>query len=139
MKDKMEGPSSTVAIFRILNDELGFCKVCARQVLRQLLDKHKKNCMAAVLTFLMRYAEEGEKMLNDIIKGDEIWVHHFTPTSKQATMMWKQLEEATLRKFKNVLSAGKVMCTIFCDRQGIIYEEYMAKERLSPLPPTVKH
>ncbi len=81
-EQEVGNPISTATVSRILNDELGFGKVCARWVSHQLLDKHKKNYMAAVLTCLTQYAEEGEEMLNRIVTGDETWVHHFTPTSK---------------------------------------------------------
>jgi len=38
--------------------------------------------------------------------GEETWVHHFTPTSKQTTMQWKH-PGSSRKRYKVTLSAGK--------------------------------
>jgi hypothetical protein len=48
-----------------------------------------KNGMGPSLQRLLRYADEGEDMLNRIVTGDESWVHHYQPESKRATVQWK--------------------------------------------------
>jgi len=46
-------------------------------------EEHKKQRVACALKFLMRYHKEGDDMLSDIVTGDETWVSHITPESKQ--------------------------------------------------------
>ena len=42
--------------------------------------------VAYALTFLMRYHKEGDGMLSHIVTGDETWVSHITPDSKQQSL-----------------------------------------------------
>ena len=67
----------------IASSHLGYRKVCARWVPKMLTEEHKKQCVACALTFLMRYHKEGDGMLSHIVTGDETWVSHMTPASKQ--------------------------------------------------------
>jgi hypothetical protein len=39
--------------------------------------------MGSALKFLTRYAQEGDEFLDSIVTGDETWVFHHTPESKQ--------------------------------------------------------
>jgi len=55
-------------------------------------DAHRgaqNQCVACVLTFLMCYHKEGDGMLSHIVTGDETWVSHITPESKQQSLHWK--------------------------------------------------
>lgn len=44
--------------------------------------------------------------------GDETWIYHFTPTSKQPVMEWKH-PGSPRKQYKVTLNAGKVLATIF--------------------------
>ena len=59
--------------------------------------------------------------------GDEIWVHHFEPESKRASMEWHHPTSPCLKKFKFQQSAGKVMVTVFWDSVGVILVDFMFK------------
>jgi len=48
-----------------------------------LTDHHKTKRMGSALKFLMHYAQEGDEFLDSIVTGDETWVFHHTPESKQ--------------------------------------------------------
>ena len=49
-----------------------------------LTDDHKTKRMGSALKFLTRYAQEGDEFLDTIVTGDETWVFHHTPESKQS-------------------------------------------------------
>ncbi len=88
--------------------------------------------MEAAINFLQRYSIEGKDyFLDRIIIGNETWVHHSTPFTKKALMVWKAVHETALKKFQTQNSAGKLMLTIFWDRQGVIYQEYLSNGRNS--------
>jgi hypothetical protein len=70
--------------YSITHDRLKFRKVCALWVPKELKDREKMNRMGLSLQHLLRYADEGEDMLNKIVAGDESWVHHYQPESKRA-------------------------------------------------------
>lgn len=58
---------------------------------------------------------------------DETWIHHYTPETKQQSKQWIMSGESAPKKAKTVLSAGKVMATVFWDSQGIILIDYLQK------------
>jgi len=92
-----------------------------------LAEEHKKLCVACAWTFLMCYHKEGDSMLNHIVTGDETWVSHITPESKQQSLHWKHTGSPKRKKFKQTISTRKIMCTIFWDRQGVLFVEFSPK------------
>lgn len=108
----------------ILHNELGFRKVSARWVPRQLTETHKDNRRTISQRHLQRYENEGDDFLVRIITGDETWVHHFEPESKRQSMTWKHPDSPVPKKFKTRPSAGKLMLTVFWDSRGPILEHY---------------
>ena len=101
--------------YQIIHDELGFHKVCARWVPRELTAEHKHERVEICQRLLDRYKNEGEAFLSRIVTGDETWVHHYAPESKRQSMEWKHPGSPAKKKFKTQPSAGKVMLTIFWD------------------------
>lgn len=118
---------SKTTVDKILRDTLGFNKVCARWVPRQLTDEHKRKRIESSREFLRRHEEEGEQFLDSIVTGDETWVHYFTPESKQKSMQWRHPSSPTVKKFKTTPSAGKIMATVFWDRHGVLLIEYLPR------------
>lgn len=55
----------------------------------------------------------------------ETWVHHYTPTSKRASMEWRRKDEGNPVKAKTHMSAGKVMATDFWDWRGILLVDFL--------------
>ena len=73
--------------FNIIYECLGYRKVSCRWVPKQLDDVMKGKQMIASLNHLQRYAEEGDNFLDSTVTGDETWVLHYTPESKQQSMV----------------------------------------------------
>ena len=111
--------------FQIVHNELGFHKVCARWVPRELTAEHKRKRLEVCQHLLDRYNNKGERFLSRIITGDETWVHHYEPESKRQSMEWKHPGSPVKKKFKTRASAGKVMLTLFWDQKGPILEDYL--------------
>jgi len=77
---------SRTLLYDNVSSHLGYRKVCAQWVPKMLTEEHKKHCVACALTFLMHYHKEGGGMLSHIVTGDETWVSHITPESKQQSL-----------------------------------------------------
>ena len=90
-----------------------------------LTEEHKKQRVACALTFLRLYHKEGDGMLRHIVTGDETWVSHITPESKQQSLHWKHTGSPKRKKFKQTFSTRKIMCTVFWDRQGVLLVEFL--------------
>jgi len=112
-------------VYDIVHDKLGYHKICARWVPKQLTDAHKASRMTLSLDHLSRYHVEGNQFLDRIVTGDETWVHYATPESKRDSMTWKHLGSPPMRKFKTNPSARKMMATVFWDSRGIILMEFL--------------
>jgi len=60
-----------------------------------------------------------------VVTGDETWIHHDDPETKQQSMQWKHASSPSPRKFKVQASAGKIMCTVFWDAEDVLLIGYM--------------
>ena len=61
---------------------------------------------------------------------DKTWIHWYTPETKEQSKKWTPSGKRALKKAKTVLSAGKVMATVFWDSQGLIYIHYLEKGKM---------
>ena len=60
--------------YAIFHDGLGYRKVCARWVLKELTVVHKRQCVEVVTQFVRRY-EEDPCILERIVTSDKTWMH----------------------------------------------------------------
>ncbi|KAG5324957.1 SETMR methyltransferase, partial [Pseudoatta argentina] len=66
-----------------ITETLGYRKLSARWVPKQLTDQHKLNRVEAGQEFLRRYKLHGDEFLRSIVTGDETWVEKsFQPTRR---------------------------------------------------------
>ena len=67
-----------------------------------------------------------DEFLRRFITVDEIWIHHFTPETKEQSKQWTSPDEPAPKKVKTVKLTGKVvMATVFWDARGIIHIDYL--------------
>ena len=71
---------------KTIHEILGYRKVSARWVPRELTEEHKRRRVEICQTLLNRYNNEGEEFLSRIVTGDESWVHHYSPESKRQSL-----------------------------------------------------
>ncbi|GFO49331.1 histone-lysine N-methyltransferase SETMAR-like protein [Plakobranchus ocellatus] len=57
-------------------------------------------------------------LFDNLITGDETWVHLNTPETKRDSMTWKHPSSLVTKKFKVKRSAAKVIATVFWDAKG---------------------
>jgi histone-lysine N-methyltransferase SETMAR len=83
---EMVGVSFTT-ILNILHQHLGLSKVSARWVPRMLTPLQKRQRVECS-EFLDLCWDNHDEILRRIVTGDETWVHHYDPESKQESMHW---------------------------------------------------
>ena len=91
---------------------------------KELTVEHKRKRSDVCSRHLACYREEGDNFLQQIVTGDETWIHHYDPESKRQSMQWKYPSSPAAKKFKMQPSGGKLMLTVFWDTQGPILETY---------------
>ena len=107
-------------------DTLGYSKVCASWVPRQLTEAHQQFRLKAC-SELLEYCHSDKTFLQRIATEAETWVHHFEPESKRASMEWRHPTSPRSKKFKSQQSAGKVMVIMFWDSVGVILVDLVSK------------
>jgi hypothetical protein len=84
---------------------------------------------SAFVDFLERYHKDGVEFLNHIVRvtGDETCVPFVNAETEEQSKKWIHTLHQTSRNSlkKRCLSARKLMATVFCDRKGVLMEEYM--------------
>jgi hypothetical protein len=83
---------------------------------------------ASAFTFLQQYHKDGDELLNHIIQviGDEIWVSFVNAETKEQSKKWMHTHSQNKpQKFKQTLSARKLMATVSWDRKGVLMIEFM--------------
>ena len=113
--------------YEMMHNKLGFHKVCARWVLKQLAEVHKQTRVDIWQKHLDCYGNERDNFLDRIITGDETWVHIYEPESKRQSMQWKHPQSPCKKKFKTQPFTAKLMLTVFWDSQGPILEHYQER------------
>ncbi|GFX40847.1 HTH_48 domain-containing protein [Trichonephila clavipes] len=116
---------SMTTVYEAVTVKLRYRKLCARWYPQMLMEEHKKKRMGFALDFLTRYAEAGDEFHDHIVTGDEAWVYHHTPESKQQSMQWRHSISPKAKKCKTSISAKKFMASVFWNRQGILQLEFM--------------
>ena len=104
---------------------LEYRNVSARWVPRMLTQVHIEHRMQVCQDLLNQYEAEDDSFLDRIITGDETWCHHYEPESKRQSMEWWHVNSPLKKKFKTLPPAGKVMCTVFWDRKGVIFLDFL--------------
>lgn len=109
----------------ILHEKLGMSKVCARWVPRMLTSVQKADRVDASSELLELCRSDPSDFCSRIVTGDETWLHHWDPESKQESMQWKHFDSPPPKKFRTQPSAGKIMATIFWDSSGVLLIDYL--------------
>ena len=81
--------------------------------------------MVSALKILTRYAQEGDEFLDSIVTGEETWVFHHTPESKQQSLQWRHTHSPRTKKFKISNSVKIIMASVLWDRKGILLVDFM--------------
>jgi len=110
----------------ILHNELNMKKLSTRWVPRLLTAEQKRVRMRTSANCLEVFKKNPLDFIRRFVTMDEIWIHHYTPESKQ----WTKRGETAPKKAKVISSAGKVMASIFWDAKGILLIYYLEKGKV---------
>jgi histone-lysine N-methyltransferase SETMAR len=109
----------------IVHEHLRMRKLSARWVPRNLSLQDRHERMECSRELLGIYEADEDGFVVRVVTGDETWLHHWDPESKQESMQWKHKDSPPPKKFRTQPSAGKIMASIFWDCQGLLLIDYM--------------
>ena len=110
---------------RIIHEHLCMSKVCARWVPRMLTPEMKDRRVRCCEENLDLMLQDWDLFKRRLVTGDETWIHHYDPETKEQSKQWKHQQSPPPKKFKVQASAGKIMCTIFYDCEGVVLIDYL--------------
>ena len=105
-------------------------KLATRWVPRLLTDSMKKARADCCKELLHLYNANPNKFLYRCLTGDETWLHHWDPETKQASMQWQHVGSQPPKKARTQALAGKVMATIIWDVEGILLIDYLPRKTI---------
>ncbi|KAG5315261.1 MOS1T transposase, partial [Pseudoatta argentina] len=100
-----------------ITETLGYRKLSARWVPKQLTDQHKLNRVEAGREFLRRYKLYGDEFLRSIVTGDETWVEKID----ESTVSKRSKGLGMIQKQGHWVPYELLLLCIWWDQQGVIY------------------
>lgn len=116
---------SKTSVLRILHDELNLSKLSARWIPRNLTEAQKRDRVRKARALLRRYRDDPDNFVDRVVTGDEVWLFHWDPESKQESMEWREIGANPPLKARTRPSCGKLMATIFWDSKGVLLVDYL--------------
>ena len=84
-------------VWRIITEDLGMRKVCAKMVPRLLNDGQKENHVQ-VCQDILKQLEITPDLLSRVVTGDELWIFEYDPLTKRQSLEWKSASSPRPRK-----------------------------------------
>jgi len=75
------------AVHRILTEELGTRKICAKMVPRNLTEQ-QRDVWVSVCAELLEQVEADPELMERVITGDECWFFQYDPETKSQSLEW---------------------------------------------------
>ena len=76
------------SVLKILHERLGLRKICVRWAPHLLTDEQKQSRVRLASQVIEKYDKCDPRRLEEIVKGDEIWIYHFQPNSNADNKVW---------------------------------------------------
>ena len=87
----------------------------------------KMSTVAVVWENLEFFRPDPNDFLSRLLTIAESLLHHYDPETKQQSMEWRDSDSTRPKKFRVQKSAGKVLASIFWDKDGILLIDYLSK------------
>lgn len=125
LADRLGSPKTS--IHRILSEDLGMVKLTARWVPRLLTEEMKAARMMSCRENLELAQGAGgwDSFRPYVVTGDETWIPHFDPETKQQSKVWALKGSDSPVKAKRDQHCKKIMLTFFFDQEGPLTIDFL--------------
>ena len=104
----------------IIHKELCLRKLCARWIPHSLTLEQKSARVDFCKIMLKRFDNGTARAVSDILTGDETWIYHYDPETKQQSKEWVEEDAPPPTKVRRAKSVGKQMWAIFFRSSGFV-------------------
>lgn len=115
------------SIQTIIHEELQMRKVCTRWVPRLLTVEMRRTRMDCSTETMALIDEDPDRFSSRLVTGDESWIHFYDPLSPREARAWKHRGSPTPKRPKAEKSAGKVMMSVFWDKDGVLLLDFLPR------------
>ena len=116
------------SVWKIITEDLGMWKVCAKMVPRLLNDHQKEHHMQICQDIIERLQNEPD-LLRRVITGDEMWIFEYQLETKRQSSQWKSLTSLRPKKARQSKSKVKVMLITFFNVRGTVHCEFLPQHQ----------
>ena len=102
-------------VHAIIVNNLGMTKVSARWVPKLLGPDQRRMRRNMSRTSLALFDADPEQFVKRFVTMGETYLHHFQPQTKQQSQQWNHHRSPAPKKATSVISAGKVITSVFWD------------------------
>ena len=99
-------------VYRIITEDLGMKKICAKMVPR-LLNEGQKERRVQVCQDILEQLETEPNLVKRVVTGDESWIFEYDPVTKRQSLEWKSALSPRPKKVMVFKSITKVMLIAF--------------------------
>ena len=112
-------------VWRIITENLGMRKICAKMIPR-LLNKGQKERLVQVCQDVLEQLETEPNFLKRVVTGDESRIFAHDPLTKRQSLEWKSALSPRPKKARVFKSKTKVMLIAFFGYvHGIVHAEFL--------------
>ena len=115
-------------VWRIITEDLGIRKICAKMVPRSLNEGQKERHVQ-VCQDILELLKTNHNLLKRVVTGNESWIFEYDPLTKQQSLEWKSTLSPRPKKVRVFKSKTKVMLLAFFDVHGIVHAEFLPQSR----------
>ena len=116
-------------VWRIITEELGMRRICAKMVPR-LLNEGQKERRVKVCQDILEQLETEPNLLKRVVSGDESRIFEYDPLTKRQSLEWKSTLSPRPKKVRVFKSKTKVMLIAFFDDHGIVLAEFLSQGQI---------
>ena len=109
-------------VLKILSERLGLRKICARWVPHLLTDEQKQSWIRLASQVIEKYDKCDPRHLEEIVSGDETWIYHFKPDSKDKSKVWVSSEGDRPVIAHCCKISNRMLYAIFFDSKGPVLQ-----------------
>ena len=115
-------------VWRIITEDLGMRKICAKMVPR-LLNEGQKKRHVQVCQDILEQLETEPNLLKRVATGDESWIFKYDPLTKRQSFEWKSALSPRPKKARVFKFKTKVILIAFFDIHGIVHAEFLPQRQ----------
>ena len=108
------------SVLKILRERLGLRKICAGWVPHLLTDEQKQSWVRLASQVREIYDKCDPRSLEEIVTGDETWIYHFQPNSKNKVWVSSEGDRPVIAR--RCKTSNRMLYAIFSDSKGPVLQ-----------------